>query len=106
MDMLVIPNIENNYKRERAKDELPQSASGRTVMTTEPKFVPNEAAEEGRNTTEGQMIDCVGYLVDGALGYFEDNLPRMVSTPWYEHQIPPEEVAELGTQKVIRNIPR
>lgn len=104
MDMLVIPNIENNYKRERAKDELPQSASGRTVMTTEPKFVPNEAVEVEVDGIQlkVRMIDCVGYLVDGALGYFEDNLPRMVSTPWHEHQIPFEEAAELGTQKVIR----
>lgn len=104
MDMLVIPNIENDYKRERAKDELPQSASGRTVMTTEPKFVPNEAVEVEVDGIQlkVRMIDCVGYLVDGALGYFEDNMPRMVSTPWYEYQIPFEEAAELGTQKVIR----
>ncbi len=104
MDLLVLPNIENVYQRERAKDELPQSASGRTIMTTEPKFIPNEAMEitVGENVElKVRLIDCVGYIVKGALGYLENNAPRMVSTPWYDHQIPFEEAAEIGTRKVI-----
>lgn len=104
MDLLVIPNIENVYRKERAKDELPQSASGRTIMTTEPKFVPNEAVEitiDENIELKVRLIDCVGYLVKGALGYLEEDTPRMVSTPWFEHQIPFEEAAELGTKKVI-----
>jgi len=105
MDLLVIPNIENVYSKERAKDELPQSATGRTIMTTEPKFVPNEAVEitlDENTSFKVRLVDCVGYLVKGALGYLENNAPRMVSTPWYDHQIPFEEAAELGTKKVIR----
>jgi len=104
MDLLVIPNIENAYQKERAKDELPQSASGRTIMTTEPKFIPNEAVEiivDDNVKLKVRMIDCVGYLVRGALGYLENNAPRMVSTPWYDYQIPFGEAAELGTKKVI-----
>ncbi|RCX20075.1 stage IV sporulation protein A [Anaerobacterium chartisolvens] len=104
MDLLVIPNIENAYQKERAKDELPQSATGRTIMTTEPKFVPNEAVEitvDENVRLKVRLVDCVGYLVKGALGYMEDESPRMVSTPWYDHQIPFEEAAELGTKKVI-----
>lgn len=106
MDLLVIPNIENLYSRERARDELPQSASGRTIMTTEPKFVPNEAVEIMLDETlklKVRLVDCVGYLVKGALGYFENNAPRMVSTPWFDHQIPFEQAAELGTRKVIND---
>ena len=105
MDLLVIPNIENEYKRERAKDELPQSASGRTIMTTEPKFVPNEAIEitvDENIHLKVRLVDCVGYVVKGALGYIENNSPRMVSTPWFDYQIPFEEAAELGTRKVIK----
>lgn len=104
MDLLVIPNIDNNFKKERAKDELPQSAAGKTIMTTEPKFVPNEAVEikiKDNAKLRVRMIDCVGYLVKGALGYMEGETPRMVTTPWYDHQIPFEEAAELGTRKVI-----
>ncbi|MCX8130047.1 MAG: stage IV sporulation protein A [Clostridia bacterium] len=104
MDLLVIPNIENAYQKERAKDELPQSATGRTIMTTEPKFVPNEAVEitvDENIQLKVRLVDCVGYLVKGALGYMENNAPRMVSTPWYDYQIPFEEAAELGTKKVI-----
>ena len=106
MDLLVIPNIENMYSRERAKDELPQSATGRTIMTTEPKFVPNEAVEITLDETlklKVRMVDCVGYLVKGALGYQENNSPRMVSTPWFDYQIPFEQAAELGTKKVIND---
>ena len=91
MDKLVIPNIENENKRQRAVDELPQSAQGRTIMTTEPKFVPNEAVEVtlGDNASfRVRMIDCVGYIVPNAMGYIENNTPRMVSTPWFEEEIP------------------
>lgn len=105
MDLLVIPNIENTYKKERAKDELPQSAAGRTIMTTEPKFVPNEAIEitVGENLKlKTRLVDCVGYLVNNALGYMEDELPRMVKTPWSEEEIPFETAAEIGTRKVIQ----
>ena len=104
MDLLVIPNIENEYKKERAQDELPQSAAGRTIMTTEPKFVPNEAIEItlGDNIRfKTRLVDCVGYLVNNALGYLEDDVPRMVKTPWSDEEIPFETAAELGTTKVI-----
>ena len=104
MDLLVIPNIDNEYKRERALDELPQSASGRTIMTTEPKFIPNEAVEItlGENIKlKTRMVDCVGYLVDNAIGYLEEDVPRMVKTPWNEDEIPFEQAAEIGTKKVI-----
>lgn len=104
MDLLIIPNIENTYQKERAIDELPQSASGRTIMTTEPKFIPNEAVEvviDDNVQLRVRMIDCVGYMVRGAMGHLENNAPRMVSTPWYEYQIPFEEAAEIGTRKVI-----
>jgi len=106
MDLLVLPNIENVYQRERAKDELPQSAAGRTIMTTEPKFVPNEAVEiviDDNVQLKVRLVDCVGYLVKGALGYLENNSPRMVTTPWFDHQIPFEEAAEMGTKKVIND---
>ncbi len=104
MDLLVIPNMDNVYQAERTRDELPQSAAGRTIMTTEPKFIPNEAAEisMGDNAhLRVRMIDCVGYIVDSSLGYFEENEPRMVNTPWFDHPIPFNEAAELGTKKVI-----
>ncbi len=104
MDLLVIPNIENSYKKERARDELPQSAAGRTIMTTEPKFVPNEAVEItiGDNIKlKTRLVDCVGYLVNNALGYMEEDVPRMVKTPWSEEEIPFEIAAEMGTKKVI-----
>ena len=104
MDMLVIPNIENDYQAQRARDELPQSAAGRTIMTTEPKFVPNEAVEisVGDNAhMRVRMIDCVGYVVDASLGYVEEDSPRMVNTPWFDEAIPFNEAAEIGTKKVI-----
>ncbi len=104
MDELVIPNIEDSAKRERANDELPQSAAGRTIMTTEPKFIPEEAVEVtlgGGVTMRVRMIDCVGYIVPGALGYIEDEQPRMVKTPWFDKEIPFNMAAELGTKKVI-----
>ena len=104
MELLVLPNIENSYKRERAIDELPQSASGRTIMTTEPKFIPNEAVEItiGDNLKlKARLVDCVGYLVNNALGYMENDTPRMVKTPWSEEEMPFELAAEIGTKKVI-----
>lgn len=104
MDLLVIPNIENSYDAQRARDELPQSAMGRTIMTTEPKFVPNEAVSVtlGDNAKmKVRMIDCVGYVVEDSAGYMEDDEPRMVSTPWSENPLPFFEAAEIGTKKVI-----
>ncbi len=104
MDTLVIPNIESSYRRERANDELPQSAAGRTIMTTEPKFIPEQAVTitvDGTATMNVRMIDCVGYIVPSSLGYIEDNAPRMVKTPWFEEEIPFNMAAEIGTQKVI-----
>ena len=104
MDLLVIPNIDNEYKKERANDELPQSAGGKTIMTTEPKFVPNEAVEitlENNLKFKTRLVDCVGCLVDNAIGYLEDDMPRMVKTPWSEEEIPFEIAAEIGTKKVI-----
>lgn len=104
METLVIPNIEDPYRRERAKDELPQSGSGRTIMTSEPKFVPEEAVEispDGTAALRVRMIDSVGYMVAGATGAMEDGEPRMVTTPWYDYEIPMTEAAELGTQKVM-----
>ena len=104
MELLVLPNIENEYKKERALDELPQSASGRTIMTTEPKFIPNEAVEinlNGNVKLKTRLVDCVGYLVNNAIGYLEDDMPRMVKTPWSENEMPFETAAELGTRKVI-----
>ena len=104
MELLVLPNIENEYKKERAVDELPQSASGRTIMTTEPKFIPNEAVEislNGNVKFKTRLVDCVGYLVNNAIGYLENDMPRMVKTPWSDEEIPFETAAELGTKKVI-----
>lgn len=105
METLVIPNIENDYRRERAVDELPQSATGKTIMTTEPKFVPEEAVElklDGETSFRVRLIDCVGYIVPSAIGYFENNAPRMVMTPWFEEEIPFNMAAEIGTDKVIK----
>lgn len=104
MEELVIPNIDDLYQRERAKDELPQSGSGRTIMTAEPKFVPEDAVEispDGTAKLSVRLIDSVGYMVQGAIGATEDGQPRMVTTPWYDHEIPMTEAAELGTKKVM-----
>ncbi|WP_055667930.1 stage IV sporulation protein A [Desnuesiella massiliensis] len=104
MDMMVIPKIDNTYKKQRAKDELPQSGSGKSIHTTEPKFVPNEAIEitlEDGIKFKVRMVDCVGYIVKGALGYMEGEQAKMVTTPWYDYEIPFEEAAEIGTKKVI-----
>ncbi|MBQ2829999.1 MAG: stage IV sporulation protein A [Oscillospiraceae bacterium] len=105
MESQVIPYIDNVYRKERAKDELPQSGSGRTIMTAEPKFVPEEAVDvtlAGGAALSVRLIDCVGYMVNGAAGQFEEDAPRMVTTPWYDHEIPMAEAAEIGTEKVIR----
>ncbi len=104
MDMLVIPNISEEFEKERANDELPQSSSGRTIMTTEPKFIPENAVQvdlDGTSTFNVRLIDCVGYIVPSALGYLEEDQPRMVMTPWYDEPIPFNMAAEIGTQKVI-----
>ena len=105
MEHLILPNIEGEYVKERAKDEMPQSGSGRTVMTTEPKFIPEEAAKvklDDNTSFRVKLIDCVGYVIPGAIGHIEEGQPRMVMTPWSEEPLPFEEAAELGTQKVIR----
>lgn len=104
MDTLVIPNIVENSQKERAIDELPQSAAGRTIMTTEPKFIPEDAVEVSVDDTakfNARMIDCVGYIVPSALGYIEEDNPRMVKTPWFDEEIPFNVAAEIGTKKVI-----
>lgn len=104
MQSFVIPNIENEYKRDRALDELPQSAAGKTIMTTEPKFVPNESVEillDNNVRFKTRLVDCVGYLVNGAVGHMEDDMPRMVKTPWSDENIPFARAAEIGTKKVI-----
>ena len=105
METQVIPNIDNVYRRERAKDELPQSGSGRMVMTAEPKFVPEEAVDialdEGSSCSV-RLIDCVGYMIPGATGQMEGESPRMVSTPWLDREVTMSEAAELGTTRVIR----
>lgn len=104
METLVLPSIDDDYRRQRARDELPQSGSGRMVMTAEPKFVPEEAVEiamEGGGTFSVRLVDCVGYLVPGAVGQLEDGEPRMVHTPWFPQEIPMAEAAEIGTRKVI-----
>ena len=104
MDKLVLPNISGEYQKERANDELPQSSSGRTIMTTEPKFIPEKGVQislDDSSAMNVRLIDCVGYIVPSALGYIEGDQPRMVMTPWFEEPIPFNMAAEIGTQKVI-----
>lgn len=104
METLVLPNIESEYARDRATDELPQSSAGKTIMTTEPKFIPEEAVDihlEDNISMRVRMIDCVGYILPSSLGYIENEQPRMVVTPWYDKPIPFNMAAEIGTQKVI-----
>ena len=104
MDVLVIPNMTDEHAKERTKDELPQSASGVTIMTTEPKFVPKEAAKIQLSEdveVKIRLIDCVGYMVDGASGHVENHVERQVKTPWFDYEIPFTKAAEIGTQKVI-----
>ncbi len=104
METLVIPNIDSEFQKERAVDELPQSAAGRTIMTTEPKFIPEEGVRielEENAQLNVRLIDCVGYILPSAIGYIENDAPRMVMTPWFENEIPFNMAAEIGTQKVI-----
>ena len=104
MDLMVLPNVTNAYEKQRITDELPQSAEGKTIMTTEPKFVPNKAMQidlGDKATAKIKMIDCVGYIVPESLGYMEDGETRMVKTPWSDENIPFAEAAEIGTEKVI-----
>ena len=104
MEKLVIPGISDPYRRERARDELPHSGSGRTIMTAEPKFIPEEAAEvspDGKTRLRVRFIDTVGYMIPGAVGATEDGEPRMVTTPWFDHEIPMTQAAELGTRRVM-----
>ena len=104
MESLVIPGISDPYRKERARDELPQSGSGKTIMTTEPKFVPEEAVEicpDGATRLRVRLIDSVGYMIPGAVGAEEEGVPRMVTTPWYDEEIPMTQAAELGTKKVM-----
>jgi stage IV sporulation protein A len=106
MDLMVLPNMENEHSRQRTQDELPQSAAGKTIMTTEPKFIPKEAAHiqlAEDVAVDVRLIDCVGYMVDGASGHIEDNEERMVKTPWFDYEIPFTQAAELGTKKVIND---
>ncbi len=105
IDLMVLPNVENSFRRERINDEMPQSGAGRTIMTTQPNFVPNEAIElelpDGGNV-KLRLVDCVGYLVDGATGQMDGTGPRMVRTPWFDYDIPFAEAAEIGTERVIK----
>ncbi len=106
MELLVLPGIGDEAERNRAKDELPQSATGRTIMTTEPKFVPKDAAQiavSEQDTVSVRLVDCVGFMVDGATGHMEGETERLVKTPWYDYEIPFTQAAELGTRKVIRD---
>ncbi|MBR2841063.1 MAG: stage IV sporulation protein A [Bacilli bacterium] len=105
IENLVVPNIADEYERKRTLDEIPQSAQGRTIMTTEPKFVPSNATKIKIDdfSADVRLVDCVGYIIDGAKGYEDENGPRMVHTPWYEEAIPFVEAAEIGTEKVIKD---
>ena len=106
MDLAVIPNIDNEFQKQRTNDELPQSGSGKTIMTTEPKFVPNEAVPiniDNKVKFNARLVDCVGYLVPNAIGHLENDAPRMVKTPWSDDEIPFEAAAEIGTKKVIED---
>lgn len=105
IENLVVPNIEDEYERKRALDEIPQSAQGKTIMTTEPKFVPSNAAKIKIDDffANVRLVDCVGYVIPSAKGYEDENGPRMVKTPWYDEQIPFIEAAEIGTEKVIKD---
>ena len=104
MDVAVVPNISDENEIKRAKDELPQSSSGKTIMTTEPKFIPNKAVSiniGGKANVKVRVIDCVGFMVEGATGHMEEEAERMVKTPWFDYDIPFSKAAEIGTEKVI-----
>lgn len=104
VETLVIPNIEDEYEKKRTLDEIPQSAAGKTIMTTEPKFVPNNTAKIKIDDVECniKLIDCVGYMINNAIGATDENGPRLIKTPWYTEEIPFTEAAEIGTEKVIK----
>lgn len=104
-ELLLLPHIQNDAQRARANDELPQSAAGRTIMTTEPKFIPEKAVNielSGGGSFRARLIDCVGYMVEGALGHEENDAPRLVKSPWFDHEVPFDLAAETGTRRVIR----
>ena len=104
LNSLVLPNIVDSYSKDRTIDEMPQSGDGKSIMTTQPKFIPNESVKvrfENDAEMNVRMIDCVGYLVEGAVGHEENDKPRLVKTPWNKKEIPFEEAAEIGTKKVI-----
>lgn len=106
MEEMVLPYMEDEHARVRAQDELPQSAGGKTITTTEPKFIPNEAANvtlSGDIAVSVRLIDCVGYMVEGAAGHMEEDVERMVKTPWFDYEIPFTQAAELGTDKVMND---
>jgi len=105
IETLVVPNIEDEYEKKRTLDEIPQSSQGKTIMTTEPKFVPSNSAQIKIDefTANIRLVDCVGYVINGAKGYEDENGPRMVKCPWYDEEIPFVEAAEIGTEKVIRD---
>lgn len=104
-ELMLLPHIQNEARRARANDELPQSAAGRTIMTTEPKFIPEKAVNielSGGGSFRARLIDCVGYMVEGALGHEENDAPRLVKSPWFDHEVPFDLAAETGTRRVIR----
>ena len=105
VETLVVPYIEDSYEKKRTLDEIPQSAQGKTIMTTEPKFIPNHAAKVNIDdfSCNIRLVDCVGYVIPNAKGASDDNGPRMVKTPWYDEEIPFVEAAEVGTEKVIKD---
>ena len=104
VETLIVPNMEDEFEKKRTLDEIPQSASGKTIMTTEPKFIPSNAAKIKIDdfTCNIKLIDCVGYMINNAIGATDENGPRMVKTPWYNEEIPFTEAAEIGTEKVIK----
>ena len=105
-ELLILPNLKEEHVKQRTQDELPQAASGTTIMTTEPKFVPKEAAEIKLSDdieVKIRLADCVGFMVDGANGHIENGRERQVKTPWYDYEIPFTKAAEIGTQKVIHD---
>lgn len=104
MEQMVLPYMNDEHDRERTIDEMPQSAAGKTIMTTEPKFIPKEAAKirlEDETEVKVRLIDCVGYMVEGASGHMENDAERMVKTPWFDYEVPFTQAAEIGTKKVI-----
>ena len=106
MDLLVLPYITDEAEKIRAQDELPQSSGGKTITTTEPKFIPKEAAQitlSGDVNVQVRLVDCVGFMVDGAAGHMEDEEERLVKTPWFDYEIPFTQAAEIGTKKVIND---